>query len=325
MTDESAVLQTTVPVPAETQRALDNERAAVLAAQVGTFKLTPEQQAALLVPATAAIVEVRPTGELYVPGKFYRDVYQQVFGPGAWAVRHGTPLMDMQEDERKSILYLNVFLMAGRCTRCARTMNACLCGGPYEQACIAMAVGAQAYHPRNARLSYDDALEAAITNGLMRCGSKQLGAYSQCWDPRWAEQVRSQIAVRVTVTDWNNKVVQRWRRIDRAPLDGEQGPKPPKPVVVPKPEPQPVVAAAASSPVAERIGQIRRVDPRSAEGRAWWIIVTDTAEHVTDDEHYVRQLETLKAQAKLVVFDDELVPGRDGRTRRKIVEFRIAD
>jgi hypothetical protein len=314
--DELAVMAE-LPVAPEMQRSLDNERAAVLAAQVGTFRLTREQQAALLVHATPELVEVRPTGECYVPGKFYRDVLNKVFGPGAWAVRHGTPMMDVQEKDWKSTLYLNVFLMAGRCSRCARSINACVCLGPVEQTCVGMAIGAQAYHPRNSRLSYDDALEAAITNGLMRVCAKQLGSYAECWEPRWAEATRAAVCVRVLVQERNDRV-WRWRRIDRAPLDGETSPPQARPVPVPEP-----VAPSAPPAAGEAIGQIRRSE--TSTGKPFWTVVTDRAEHLTDDEHFVRQLEGYKAQGKRIIFDDELVPTRGGVPKKKIVEFRIAD
>lgn len=318
MTDEVAVMTSEPVLAPETQRAVHDERVAIMAAQVGTFRLTSEQQAALLVHATPAIVEVRPTGELYVPGKLYRDVLNRVFGPGAWAIRHGAPIMDVKEKDWQSTLYLNVFLMAGRCARCARSINACVCFGPVEQACVAMAIGAQAYHPSNARLSYDDALEAAITNGLMRCVAKQLGSYSECWDPRWAEATRAQVAVRVPVQE-RNGINYRWRRNDRQALDGEQR------VVKKSPAgPEPAQSAASPPPTpssgGEAIGQIRRTE---AQGKVYWTVVTDKGEHLTDDEHFVRTLETYKAQGKKVIFEDEVVPTRGGGTKNKIVEFRI--
>lgn len=322
MTEELAVLSSAeLPLAPETQRAIQDERAALMAGQVGTFRLTPFQQEGLLVHATPEIVEVRPTGELYVPGKFYRDVLNRVFGPGAWAVRHGTPMMDVHEKDWQSTLYLNVFLMAGRCTRCARSINACVCLGPVEQACVAMAIGAQAYHPRNARLSYDDALEAAITNGLMRCCAKQLGSYAECWEPRWAEATRAAVCVRVKVVGYDNKSAMRWRRIDRAPLDGEQ-------VVTPPPPKEPVRTTSPSPAVVagggESIGQIRQ--NKTGSGHVFWTVVTNVVPNrVTDDEHFVRQLETLKAQGRRVVFEDELIPTHGGGTSRRIVEFRIAE
>lgn len=315
MTTELAVL----PEPPEAARAV--QETAALAMQVGTIKLSPEQRAALQVHATPEIVEVRPTGELYVPGKFYRDVLNTVFGPGAWAVRHGNPMMDVQEKDYKSTLYLNVFLMAGRCTRCARSINACKCDGVVEQMCVAMAIGAQAYHPRNSRLSYDDALEGAITNGLMRCCAKQLGSYAECWDPRWAEETRAAVCVRVRVEE-RNGMAERWRRKDRLPLDGEQAA--PKPRPVPSQEP---VMKSSPSPAAtgggEVIGQIRSSGVTST-GAQYWTVVTDKGEYVTDEQNFVRDLETYKAQGKRIVFDIETVSTRGGGTKKKILEYRIA-
>jgi len=318
--EEVAVLSEPV-LPPEAQRAIQDERAAKLATQVGTLRLTDDQRKLLMVHATLDTVEVRPTGELYVPGVMYRAVLNKVFGPAAWGTIHGTPMMDVHpEQDWKSTLYLNVFLMCGRCARCARSINACQCFGPVEQCCVGMAIGAQAYHPRNARLSYDDALEAAITNGLMRITAKQLGSYSECWDPRWAEWARAEMCIRVPVVERDNRVTYRWRRKDRQPLDGEQrAPQQKQPGQSP-----PVRAVAPSAVVVEPgevIGRIQRREPQP--GRVYWAVATDAVpERLTDDEHCIRALEQAKAQGKKVVFEDEVVETKRGPVK-KVLSYKI--
>lgn len=303
----------------------------------GTVKLTESQRAALLVRATEADVELKPTGEIYMPGVFYRTVLQQVFGPGAWHVEPGTAYMNLQDDAYKSTLYLQVRLIVGRCTRCQRSAAACDCGAATEEICIAEDVGAQAYHPTNARLSYDDAYTAAVTNGLMRCCSKTLGVYANCWEPRWAEEARWQIGLQVSVTGWDNKVKNQWRRWDRRPLAGERGiahgspnagkfaavtaaksDAPPRTGSTPQAA-RPATVVAAAKVIGEKIGGIRK---DASDGESW-IVTTNVGEHVTDSEHFVRELERLKAQGKLLVFEDELVPGRKGM-RKKIISWETA-
>src|SRR5262245_40423478 len=126
-------------------------------------------------------------------------------------------------------------------------------------------------------MSYDDALEGALTNGLGRCVGKSLGSYSECWDPRWAEYARSQVCSRVEVLERDNRVAYRWRRTDRAPLDGERPPrKTPKP---PSETVDPPLSTTAPPPVAttgsdgETIGQIRRTQTTS--GHVYYVVVTD--------------------------------------------------
>jgi hypothetical protein len=235
----------------------------------------------------------------------------------------GTPTMDVHPDKAwKSTLYVSVMLAVGRCARCQRSANACRCDGPVEQCVIAEDIGAQAYHPKNARMSYDDALSGAVTNGLMRCCSKTLGAFLNCWDPRWAEAARAAVGVKVRVVTWDNKEDAAWRRFDRLPLEGEQGIAPGSPNAdlyggAAAKAKAPTAAPAPASEDGERIGIIRRVD-------GGWVVQTDRGEHDTDSEFFVRDLEALKARGLRVRFEDEVVQGRRGQ-RRKIVEFTAVE
>lgn len=310
----------------------------------GSVRLTDDQQAQLLVMATLDQIELKPTGEIYVPGVQYRQVLQTVFGPGGWRAKHGKAVLDVPvtgnpRDENKSTLYTTVELIVGRCTRCYRTIKACGCGGPYDDVAIAEDVGAQAYSPKNARMTYDDALSGAVTNGLMRCTSKTLGAFSNCWDPRWAEQARARIGVRVRVLEWNDREMVRWRRFDRLPLDGEQGLAPGSPnadrytgakpklepvIDIQRPAP-PVVKAsppAAAAPVkaattGEQIGVIRAVD-------GGWVVQTNAKDpRFTDDRALATRLEQLKLQGKRVVFELERQVDSKNRVRYFILDTQV--
>jgi len=331
MDDEVAVMTAeSVLTPEQQKRAVSDELAQRMVDQIGTVKLTPDQIALATVHATLDTIEVKPSGEIYVPGVAHRTVLNKVFAPAGWGVRHGQPLLDIREKDAGSILYLSVYLVVGRCTRCSRSSNACRCDGPIVQACVASHIGAQAYHPRNARMSYDDALEGALTNGLGRCVGKSLGSYSECWDPRWSEHARSQVCVRVQVLERDNRVVYRWRRKDRLPLDGEKvTPKKPEPVVKPTPVVSPVDEPLSEIPAVairvtdtgEVIGQIRRNE--TVTGTVYYVVITDqNAERLTDDERIVRDLETAKSQGRRVAFVDEVVETRRGPVKR-ILSYHI--
>lgn len=327
-----ATMPDIIQLPTEIQTQLVKDREA-LRAQMGTVKLTADQRKALLVRATVEQIELKPTGEVYMPGVFYRQILHETFGPGGWAVRVGTPHLDVQEDAYKSTLYLQVMLVVGKCTRCQRSAMACDCGQPIEQCGLAEDVGAQAYHPKNARLSYDDAVAAATTNGLMRCCSKTLGVYANCWEPRWAEDARHQVGLKVWVSGYGQNAKSRpmWRRWDRLPLDGETGvvdgsPNADKrrPATVSQvikaaaatvSEQKPLPGAIATPKVAgEQLGIIR------PDKNGLWSVTTNVGVHFTDDERMARELERAKARGARVVFEDERINGQP-----RIYSYKVLD
>lgn len=238
MTESLALAEThpSAPVPSEftppeTQQPLVAQEREKVLAEAGTgIKLTQAQKRLLRVEATHEIIEILPTGEIYVPGDKWRKTLTDAFDPLGWFLRKGAIHMDLHEDKDKdkSVLYLEVFLFASRCSVCMFSLNSCRCKvaeakpGRFQKVLIASAIGAASYHPKNPRTDYDDAVESAVTNGIMRCG-KAIGLYANAWDRKWAEDAKYAIAVKVTTRDWNNRSRDYWRRWDAHPLDGETG------------------------------------------------------------------------------------------------------
>lgn len=202
---------------------------AAMMQQIGSgLKLTDEQRRKLVVDAGDNLLNLKPTGEIYVPGVHWRTILNQVFDPFGWGVVGGAPQLDLHErgnssgDQGKSTMYRDVFLRISRCDRCWKSINVCQCGGPYTFYTAAQAIGAQEYHPTNSRLAMDDAAEGALTNGLMRC-CKVFGIYDNVWNPIFAEAAKHRIGVRVKVQWSSGTVKYYWRLLDSQPLADEVG------------------------------------------------------------------------------------------------------
>lgn len=332
-------------------------RSALMQSIGSGLKLTDEQRRKLVVDAGDNIINIKPTGEIYVPGVHWRTILNQVFDPFGWGTVAGTPQLDLHEkasggnwrdgDQGKSTMYLDVFLMIARCTRCHRSINGCDCGGPYESYCAQQAMGAADYHPTNSRLALDDARESAITNGLMRC-CKVFGIYDNIWSPVVAESAKHRLGVHVNVRQRNNDLKPYWRLLDREPLDGEVGiaddspnrekylerwpakaagrpqerPAPPKAA-----EPQQTVVkptdAAQAPPAAsgDKILVIRSV--KHANGEFWVLQLDPTGEFIVEDANTVKALENSKARGeRIAVVTTEARQTTKG-TRKALIEYRV--
>ena len=322
----------------------------------GGVRLTQAQQAALVVDADDSIIDLKPTGEIYVAGAFWRKRLNEVFGPLGWGVRGMTPQMDLHEsgghDQGKSTMYREVFLLVARCSRCQRSMSACECLGPLEAYCVSTTYGAQDYHPSNKRMSFDDAAEGALTNGLMRCCKDGLGLYGNIWEPQFAKAAQRRLGVKVHCRTWDNKVRAVWRRLDGVQVDGEVGVaedspnqdayaerfktmnhptdgggQQQKPVRT-----QPIVKQSEAAPAAtvgpaealfkgEKILVIRLV--QHASGKFWVLNLDPSGELIMDDETMVVALENAKARGhRIVVTSEEAVKTMRG-SRRKLLEYRL--
>lgn len=337
------------------EQASPMSRSALMQSIGSGLKLTDEQRRKLVVDAGDNIINIKPTGEIYVPGAHWRTILNQVFDPFGWGTVAGTPQLDLHEkttganwrdgDQGKSTMYLDVFLMIARCTRCHRSINACECGGPYESYCASQAMGAQEYHPTNSRLALDDAREGAITNGITRC-CKAFAIFGNIWNPVFAEAAKNRLGVRVNVRQRNNDLKPYWRLLDREPLDGEVGLSPDSPnqekyvarfppksaqqqarQAPPKPaqQQQEVVKstdAAQAQPAAggDKILVIRSV--KHANGEYWVVNFDPLGEVVTDDAAIVVALENAKAHGQRVIVSTESVKTQRG-SRRKLLEFKI--
>jgi hypothetical protein len=213
----TAALSTHViaPPPAEEQTGSDiesivtpSERESLLAT-LGTLNVSPKQNQILGQPPPLEAIAIKPTGEPYVPAMFYRRILNEAFGRGRWAQREFGPIkLDLREKKRSdstekqapSIMYQEYGLIIKRVL-------------------VSTAIGECEYHPNNARMTYGDAAAGTKSNGLMRL-CKELGIYSECWDPRWCASFKAEHCVKVRV-DGTNK--PQWRRVDQEPFWNEKG------------------------------------------------------------------------------------------------------
>ena len=129
--------------------------------------------AALSEPIDDSIVDIRPDKLIYVSHAHYRNRLDSAFGVGGWAlVPLGAPRI---EDNR--VIYYGFLKAHGRF--------------------IADAVGGHDYQPKNKGASYDNSVEAAKSDCLVRC-CKALPMFRECWDKdyadAWVQQYAEQAA-----------------------------------------------------------------------------------------------------------------------------------
>ena len=162
---------------------------------ISTAPITPEENKKLLAPVDPEIVQIRPDGLVYVPGVYYRRRLSEIFGAGNWALR---PLGVQVVND--IINYRGALYIRGHF--------------------VAEAIGEQKYIESNANQSYATAHEGAKTDCLVRC-CKDLGMFTELWDPAWIQDWIEQYAVRVWCYNVNNPQQKRpfWRRKDQKPID----------------------------------------------------------------------------------------------------------
>jgi hypothetical protein len=190
--------------PAE-QRVPDAKLRQQLMQEIGTLKLSRIQRGKLTFPINDAIAAIKPTGEVYVPGVHYRRLLNDVFGSGAWGLRPlSTVQLDLRtgDDKGRNIMYREYALVV-------------------NGKVASVVIGEAEYHPNNARLTWADAAEALRTNALSRA-CKDLGVFSEAWDPQWTAAWRRKHAVQV----WLDKKARdsdkpQWRRLDADPFYNE--------------------------------------------------------------------------------------------------------
>lgn len=313
------------------------ERETLLKQIGGGIRLTPEQVKLLAREATLEVIDVLPTGEIYVPGDKWRLVLNETFSPMGWGLRPGQPHLDLQENQQSSVLYREAFLVVSRCNKCMLSLNACQCKASvahkYEPWCVSTAIGAQNYFPGNKRMTYDDAVEGSTTNSLMRC-CKPFGVYANIWDRTWAEQAKAAIAIQVSVKPpWARDTKLQWRRKDAPPFDGELGaphhdhpPAPAKPHAPPVAPPQ-ALEAAKEEPKpkdGEKILVCRAVNyDKDGVPSTYWVVNSDFSVYVTDDKSIVTGLENGKARGLRFHITSETI-GVPPKQRKRILEYRPA-
>lgn len=208
---------TTADIVAELRREFDPEQGQVpapdertrLLRQVGTVRLTARQKAILRAPVSDDVVDVKPTGEVYVGHVHYRRRLGEAFS--GWGL---VPLEKPQfSQEGRAIVYREYLLVVN------------------GQAATSPVFGEAEYHPKNKRLTLGDALESARSNAITRSG-KDLGMFSEIWDRSWATVWRAKHCVCVWLErdrgrggdddEQSNRPV--WRRLDATPYRGERAP-----------------------------------------------------------------------------------------------------
>lgn len=325
------------------------------------IRITAAQKDILARLATYQIVDLLPTGEIYVPGDKWRAALNEAFDPMGWALKPvGQPQLDAHErGEGKSVMYREVYLVVSRCSKCFHSISACECkvARKMEEVSLSMAYGAQEYFPGSKRMTFDDAAEGCMTNGLMRC-CKAFGVFANIWDKQWANDARDEVGVKVMVTGRDRQGRPQWRRLDARPFEGENGlahgspnadrytpPTPPK-AAGPRPAPPATKAAPAETkpPVAEtkqlpagtetpapettepahmaeKILGVRAVKyTEDGVPKEYWILSTDQGEYYTKDADMYKTLENLRQRGLRVEVMSEPVATKGG-VRRRIVEF----
>lgn len=175
--------------------------------QIGTKRVSKQQEKILTAPPNpTSEVAILPTGELYPPQIAMRRRLAKAFGPMGWALR---PISPTTPPSDKSVMYREYALIA-------------------EGRVIATAIGSGKYYESNRRMDYGDVAESIKSDALKRC-CKDLNMLSELWDPQWIREWRNEYAVHVFVAEKDRKsgkleTVDRWRRIDAEPFQGELEP-----------------------------------------------------------------------------------------------------
>lgn len=164
-------------------------------AGAGQLQLTPEQMQALTAPIDPAKLDIKPTGEVYLPQIEYRRMLNAVIGPGNWAL---VPL-DKPVIQDNMVFVHYALYVYGRF--------------------VSDAVGGMAYVPKNPRANWGNCVEGAKSDALSRC-CKDLGIASEAWDRSHNWEWCRTHAIRVKVKGYRG-VDDQWRKTDGPPLPGE--------------------------------------------------------------------------------------------------------
>jgi hypothetical protein len=132
---------------------------------IAAGRVSEAEEAILRAQPSPEELDVKPTGEAYLPANGYRRILLNTFGPGGWGQRPlRDPLLQDNYVYQPYALYIR---------------------GNY----VSAATGECEYQPTNTRMSYGDAVEGARSNALMRC-CKDLGVAACCWDRSFQEDFR---------------------------------------------------------------------------------------------------------------------------------------
>ena len=168
---------------------------------VGQFDLrtTDAEEAVLSEAVNLEDVQIKPTGELYLPHEVYTRWFNRAFGRLGWSiVPAARPRTNSKTVVVPYVLYVH--------------------GKP-----AATAWGEQEYHEDNARQTLGDAVESTVASALRRI-AKRLGVGLELWRRPWLERIVHERAVPVLVEvgyGEKRKTVTQWRLSNQRPLKGE--------------------------------------------------------------------------------------------------------
>lgn len=168
------------------------------------LKIADEEQKKLQTPVDENLIEIRPDGLLYLPQAFVRDILNQVFGIGQWAlIQHQIK----KDPERNKIYFDGSMLIRG--------------------SFVSRAMGEAEYHADNPMQSWASVYESAKSDCLVRC-CKDLGIAKELWMPAYGRAWQKKYAIKV----WREKTGKskngnigsfQWRRKDVDKFYDEKG------------------------------------------------------------------------------------------------------
>jgi len=149
-------------------------------------------------PLSTDLIEIKPTGEVYLPTYAYRRILNLAFKPGGWALRPVSPPV-LRHGSDETLVYREYALY---------------CQGKF----VSSAIGEQKQSKTPAGENEAVAIESGKSNALSRC-CKDLGIATELWDLTFIERFKSQNCVQVMCTHSNTGQKRLlWRRKDRAPF-----------------------------------------------------------------------------------------------------------
>lgn len=202
-------------------------------------------------------LDVKPdsSGAVYMSHVHVRRRLNDAFRPLGWAL---VPVTDARFDPQSKVVvqWWDLFIGGRFCSR---------------------ALGGVKYlGEENENMTYDDAVEGAKSNALMRA-CKDLGVAWQCWDRKFADAWRQTNCVKVWVKGKNKPL---WRRIDGVPFFNETGtsddspnrdryagPKSRGSKPEPTDKPKPTPAAKPAAPAAPTAKPEPKPEPKPDAGR----------------------------------------------------------
>lgn len=153
-----------------------------------TFEPTEEQKAILFSEVNSDAICVRQhDGQIYIPSATCRALLTQAF-PLQWMMMPDSPMPKVE----KNVVIWGFYLKIKGVLR-------------------GHTIGAQKYIPSNSAMEWDDAMEGAKSNALMRL-CKGLGMFSQLWDPIFINKWKKENVESYPGTNSRGQTVTLWRK-----------------------------------------------------------------------------------------------------------------